>query len=262
MIAAGEQKWNPGFALGLVSFFKTTDTVVFSSPSLALISGLIELDRHAARVKRMRKSILGAAAQHVLQCAKPGFRRGRWAMLTLTYRNDGEWEPSQVRTLLKHVRQWMQRRGFGMRVVWCLELTKRLRPHYHVLVYVPRGLSVPKPDKRGWWPWGMTQIITCRNAVGYVAKYASKASPEMVAAIPKGARTYGVGGLTLEGARIVRWSKAPSFVQKAMGRAADIRKVVGGYVDACNGVFLRSPWHVHFGVKGRIFVWSGEQCAF
>jgi hypothetical protein len=156
----------------------------------------------------------------------------------------------------------LKRRAVVARFVWCLELTKRLVPHYHVLVWLPRGLTIPKPDKRGWWPWGMTRIEWARRAVGYVAKYASKATPECMNAMPKGARTHGVGGLQPEGRRELRWWKSPTFTREHFGERADIRKIKGGYVDKCDGLFLRSPWHVVVGDRGRIFVWSEEQCAY
>lgn len=236
---------------------RTSDTPAVEPGSHPANAGLLEIDRCKARANRMRKSILTGARLLVEEGRRGGFR-GRWAMLTATYRQDCEWGPRHVSALLKHVRQWLQRRGAVGRFVWCLELTKRRVPHYHVLVWLPRGLTIPKPDKQGWWPWGMTRIEWARRAVGYVAKYASKATPEAMAAMPKGARTHGVGGLMEEGRRVLRWWKAPVFSRDALGELADIRKVVGGYADKCTGVFLRSPWHVWIGDRGRIFVWRDD----
>jgi hypothetical protein len=231
--------------------------VLSSTSQTPSASGLIELDRYRARATRMRKSILTGARLLVEEGSRGGFR-GRWAMLTATYRQDGEWGPRHVSELLSHVYKWLRRRGCTARFVWCLELTKAKRPHYHVLLWLPRGLTIPKPDKQGWWPWGSTRIEWARRAVGYVAKYASKAVPDAMRAMPKGARTHGVGGLQREGKRELRWWKAPTFVREGLGAAADIRKVQGGYADKCNGVFLRSPWHVHIGDRGRIFVWRDD----
>lgn len=247
---------NAAVSSGLVT---STTSVVLEHPGNAK---LIEVDRCKCRANRMRKSILTGARLLVEEGQRGGYR-GRWAMLTATYRNDVEWAPSHVSTLRQRVHEWLKRRGVVARYVWCLELTKRGVPHYHFLIWLPKGLTIPKPDKQGWWPWGMTRIEWAKRAVGYVAKYASKATPEAMDAMPKGARTHGVGGLLEEGKRELRWWKAPVFAREGLGEAADIRKVVGGYVDkACGGLFLRSPWHVHIGDRGRVFIWSDESCAF
>lgn len=216
-----------------------------------------ELDRFKARAARMRKSILTGARLHQAESVAAGFR-GRWAMLTLTYREETDWAANHVRLFLTHVRQWLKRRRSAARFVWCLELTKRGRPHYHVLVRLSRGLTLPKPDKQGWWPHGLTRVEWARNAVGYVAKYASKATPEVMCDLPKGARTHGVGGLSDEGARELRWWKSPLAAREALGKVADIRKVLGGYADKTTGEFWRSPWHVYIDGAGRVFCWSDE----
>ena len=57
--------------------------------------------------------------------------------------------------------------------VWVLELTKRGRPHYHVLFWLPKGVSMPKADKQGWWKHGMTRSGG-HSPVGYLCKYTSK----------------------------------------------------------------------------------------
>ena len=95
-------------------------------------------------------------------------------MLTLTYRPDADWAPGQISSVVRHIRQWLARKGHEMRFVWGQEFTKKGRPHYHLLLWLPLGLTIPKPDKQRWWPWGMTKIEWARNAVGYIAKYASK----------------------------------------------------------------------------------------
>ena len=78
-------------------------------------------------------------------------------MVTLTYREDVEWSPRQVSGYLKCVREWARRKDIFIHYVWVLELTKRGRPHYHVLFWLPKGVSMPKADKQGWWKHGMTR---------------------------------------------------------------------------------------------------------
>lgn len=144
-----------------------------------------------------------------------------------------------------------------MRYLWVGELTKRLRPHYHILIWIPRGMFIPKADSCGWWPHGMTRIERARNAVGYLAKYASKFTGAMAEAFPKGFRTHGLGGLSDESRRELRWWKSPLAAREALGADADIRKVRGGYTDKRTGDFWPSPWRV-FCDRGRIIAWKLE----
>ena len=95
-------------------------------------------------------------------------------MVTLTYRDDVDWSPRQVSNYLKCVREWARRKGIFIHYVWVLELTKRGRPHYHVLFWLPKGVSMPKADKQGWWKHGMTRSEWAYSPVGYLCKYTSK----------------------------------------------------------------------------------------
>jgi hypothetical protein len=177
-------------------------------------------------------------------------------MLTLTYRPDVNWEPGQISALVRHIRQYLGRKGIPMRQVWVQEFTKKGRPHYHLLLWLPLGITLPKPDKRGWWPCGMTKIEWARNAVGYIAKYASKA--DSLALPAKGARMHGSGGLTGEALLEQRWWKLPSWIRADYKVPAEvIRRAVagtgGGYVIQSTGEVLRSPYIVFF-KHGWVFI--------
>ena len=199
---------------------------------------------------------------HVNEAAASGFR-GSWVMLTTTYADDADAQPYDVSALLKRMRRWFDRacaRRYGrggpvFRYEWVLELTRRLRPHYHLLFWLPTGIWFPKPDNVGWWTKGSTRIEAAKNAVGYIAKYASKFVDACAAALPKGLRTHGVGGLNPESKREMRWWKSPTEAREALGESADIRKTNGGYFDKRTGEFWPSPWHVFFTPDGRIFAW-------
>ena len=222
------------------------------------------LDTNRIRALRLKKSIITGARLHDQEATK-GSTRGAWYMLTATYAKGGSSSPRDVSDLLKRLRGFFDRavriryRGNRprFRYLWVGELTKAGVPHYHVLIWIPRGIFLPKADKRGWWPHGMTKIEKARNCVGYLAKYASKWCGEMAAAFPKGFRTHGVGGLGDESKRELRWWKAPTDARKALGDLADIRKALGGYVDKLTGDFWPSPWRVIFD-KGRTIAWKLE----
>jgi len=199
----------------------------------------IRVDREATRLKRLKTSVLTAARLH---CAQ----RAGWkvAMLTLTYRPEVKQLARQITACIANIRAHLARRGVDGRYVWVQEFTKRGRPHYHVLWWLPRGVTLPKPDKRGWWPHGMTRIEWARNAVGYIAKYASKGDslhqPEA------GSRMHGSGGLTDDALLEQRWWKRPLWVRDLHSMRDPIRRCRGGFVLEESGEFLECPWYVFF----------------
>jgi hypothetical protein len=224
----------------------------------------ITLDQNRIRAMRLRKSIITGARLHD-QEAREGSIRGAWYMLTTTYREGSNSSPRDVSDLVRSVRRYFNRiaeRKYRanrprFRYLWVGELTKRLRPHYHLLIWIPRGFWLPKADQAGWWSHGSTKIEKARNAVGYLAKYASKFTGEMAEAFPKGFRTHAIGGLGTESKRELRWWKAPSDARAALGPEADIRKTQGGYADRNTGTFWPSPWRCFFD-KGRVIAWKLE----
>jgi hypothetical protein len=212
---------------------------------------VIPLDPAVTRLRRMRKALITGAGQHQEAAQRGGFRV-KVAMLTLTYRPGLEYRPRHVSEMLKRVRHWLARRGEGLRAEWCLELTQAGRPHYHVLVWLPRGLTLPKPDKRGWWPHGLTRIEWARRPVGYIAKYASKGTKGH--ALPRGSRVFAVLGLDAQGRRVKRWWCAPGWVRSLWpDAAADVSPAPGGgWVARATGEWHPSPWVIRF-ADGRLW---------
>ncbi len=215
--------------------------------------GPLEIDRNHCRALRMRKSLLTGGRLLDEQARAEWFRVTAW-FVTLTYAPNQDWNAKQITAYMKKLFVWCRGHGITVRAEWCLELTRAGRPHYHVIVWLPKRLALPKPDKSGWWVHGNSNRERARSAVGYVAKYASKFSADMAAAMPKGARSHGVSGLDKEGKREVRWWKAPMFARTALGESADIRRAPGGYVDRVSGAFERSPWRVVIDPAGRITI--------
>jgi len=220
-----------------------------------------EIDRRENRLRRMSKGVKTGARLHQ-QEAQQGGRRVYTVMITCTYREDADYKPRHVSHLIKCVREWHRRRGLRMRYVWVLELTKRGRPHYHLLLWLPRGYRLPKPDKRGWWPHGSTKIEGARSPVGYVAKYASKLTTaaqgelqRVFRGLPKGARLHGCGGLMRAGASERRWWLSPGWVRKAWPCPSDDPRPApgGGWVSRLTGAWLSSPWRVIL-QGSRVFV--------
>lgn len=197
------------------------------------------------RLRKMKQNVITSARLHVEEANRGSFR-GKWAMLTLTYRDDVRWVAKQVTECLKCLRAYADRKGFRARFVWVLELTKRGRPHYHVLVWLPKGVTLPKPDKQGWWKYGMTKIEWARNAIGYLAKYASKGDDYDMATLPKGARLSGNGGLAKDSRIELRWWKLPTWVREVFTEICDVGREQGGYRNRSSGEFLASRYRIVF----------------
>ena len=111
--------------------------------------------------------------------------------------------------------------------VWVLELTKRGRPHYHVLFWLPKGVSMPKADKQGWWKHGMTRSEWAHSPVGYLCKYTSKGIDfDSWGKLPRGGRLYGHGGYT-PAMRITRaWRVAPAWVRELIDEMDGVKRLV------------------------------------
>lgn len=159
-------------------------------------------------------------------------------MVTLTYRQDDDWCPLQITAYLKRVRQYFLRRSVLIRYIWVHELTKAGKTHYHVLFWLPRCYQMPKADKRGWWPHGMTKTEKVRkNAIAYVAKYASKGTHDD---LPKGARLCGSGGLSADARDQRAWWGCPGYVRAWCPDYSDRprRAEGGGWIAKSSGDYL------------------------
>ena len=214
----------------------------------------ITVDPRKKRLVRMRKSVITGARLHVEDLQRGGFRHSA-LLLTTTYAPESEWGAGDVTGLVRCIREWCRRRSIAFRYQWVLELTKAGRPHYHLLMFVPRGVMLPKPDKQGWWRLGFTRIERARNAVGYIAKYASKGATAL--GMPKGARLHGGGGLDAPSRAERSWWMLPKWVREVCTIEDSAAKVTGGYLARSTGEFIASPWVV----VGRCPEWSWVRLA-
>ena len=157
----------------------------------------IVLNPEKSRLKRLKSSVITAARLHAES-------RSKWRvlMITPTYAPGSAWNPRDITNLSKCIRQHLSRRGIEFRYVWVMEYTKKGFPHYHMLVWLPYGVTLPFADKQGWWTKGWTNQEWARNAVGYIAKYASKGTE---CARIEGARHHGNGGMTGAALLEQRW---------------------------------------------------------
>jgi len=204
------------------------------------------LNPQLMRAKRLRRSVLNASNLLSEQLKAQPIRH-KSAMLTLTYRDGAEWQPYQITNLLKSIREYLKRKGLGFHYVWVLENTKRNRPHYHILFWLPKGASLPKPDKRGWWSQGNTKIEWIRKSgAAYLAKYISK---ESQGEFPKGARLHGCGGLEVRNRRIRSFWNLPKYVRTNYQDDPQLNvhpAKGGGFVAKETGEWMDSIWRIVF----------------
>lgn len=212
----------------------------------------IAIDRKQCRVTRLRKG-LGVAAK---QLHNQGPKNQQVWMQTLTYAGDNrDWKPEHISGYLHQLRRWHYAKTGSnkVRYAWVAELQQRGVIHYHLICWLPGGLTPPKPDtpwrhpKYGMqapmWPHGMSNRLKATAPVAYLMKYASKIESKTVGSFPHGARIHGAGGLDPSGRCIRRWVLWPAYVQGNASVDDRFRPAKGGgYLNDSTGEFLPSEF--------------------
>lgn len=220
-----------GAAAGLVSVSTTRKG----------IEDILLIDREQARFTRLQKNVGIGAKLHMLDLAG---KRVNACMVTLTYRGVDDWQCTHLTTYMDHVRNWYRSlTGEKLRYVWVAETQQRGAIHYHCIFWLAKGVTMPKADKRGWWPHGMSNTLKATSPVSYLVSYAKKLQSKK--GLPHGARIYGVGGLPPASRCIRRWVNWPAFVQ-ARAAVTDSYgpKAGGGWVNRVTGQW----WPSEFGL--------------
>lgn len=189
--------------------------------------GAFRLDPIAKRLADLRKIIGWSGYSHL---AAPNVGGDDVIMVTLTYERTDQWEPSHIRECLQRMRMHFKRREWRFRYVWVAELQLRGAVHYHVMVFVPLGESLPFADDQGWWPHGMSNTKRVNSPLGYLMHYLKKGKGHQkdYTKLPKGARSYGVGGLEEDFKLARRWLRAPTFVRRLSSIRDAWKRAKGG----------------------------------
>ena len=248
---AGPQALAARSALGLDSSQTSPAALPHQMHSL----GFLRVDSRGLKVKRARFATLTGARLHMAE-------RPSWigTFVGLTYGPDNDYNPKDISRYIDKLREWCDKHSIECRYVWVAEMQKRGVIHYHLIVFHPKRLSFPKPDKSGMWPHGSSSRSTgIYRAVAYMAKYLSKGD---LAPFPKGARTYGSGGFDGTGKVEMRYWKLPTWVRdiinpsrpQALTDMPDVpKRVRGGFVSLTTGELYPSPWDVFF-KHGSVYV--------
>ena len=200
----------------------------------------IEIETRLNRWKKLRKAIREGARLHSLATG-----RRRALMITFTYEGVDDQQPCDLSNCLRHMRQWCHRKSVDFRYVWVAELQGRGALHYHLIVWLPRHLMMPCPDKQGWWPHGSTNVTAARSGVGYMTKYASKLRSKLKDGVsfPKGYRMHGCGGLPDDHREFRSHFLRPQWLRDLTKYTDKIRPAPGGgFVSKITGELFPSPW--------------------
>jgi hypothetical protein len=183
--------------------------------------------------------------------ARDGFRPDVPWFVTPTYKGVDDWGPNHIADALQGYRHWCSSHGHDCRYTWVGELQRRGAVHYHLLVWLPRGVRMPKWDmphrlasgkeKPAFWPHGSTNTEIAKSGVGYLMKYLSKLGE--LTRFPKGMRLYGMGGLCKAGRAVRAWYNLPEWVKRSYGVGEVVRKAVGLLVRA-TGEILEPAYKV------------------
>lgn len=202
------------------------------------------------RLAKLRCAVGFAARGHAV--SEKGHRSDKAWMVTLTYRPGVQWAPTHLSAAMLKARDWCRKHGFAFRYVWVAEIQDGKRRadgvgrdviHYHAVVWLPVGVRCPHFDRRGWWPHGMSRTdppVQSKNPVGYLLHYLKK--DKELAAMPKGARAYGVGGLDHALRRARRWLGLPAFVQANSDIHDQWKRAPGGGWSDPHGVLYPSEF--------------------
>lgn len=230
---------------GLVSVSTTHTGLISPVGPLGAMPVLIE--KELARFTRLQKNVGIAAKLHMLD-VQPGLRVNV-VMVTTTYRNGDDWRSTHQTAFITLVRNWYKRlTGEKLSYVWVAETQERGAIHYHCIFWLRKGVTMPKADKRGWWPHGMTNTLKSTAPVAYLMSYAKKLKSKKD--LPHGARIYGIGGLSKERTCVRRWINWPSFIQaRAAVTDSYSRQVGGGWLNRSSGEWFPSEYAVSFTTK-------------
>ncbi|MFN4217597.1 MAG: hypothetical protein ACK4HQ_09385 [Brevinematales bacterium] len=221
----------------------------------------LELRKRLRRMKKCLKSFV-KVVEHVRASEKIDID---YIAITLTYRDIGEYQSSDIRSYMNALSMWCRRNDVKIYgYAWVLEFQRRGVAHYHVLLAVPRGTKVPKPDM-SYWPAGMSQVKRLnRVGAGYLAKYMSKMDVEDYRAIQTFLQQRGVTKLRLwavvmrdhDMKEFYRATKIPAWLEKLnvylfqKPYVYDTKKskwciegvVISGRLEFINGVVVISSW--------------------
>lgn len=171
--------------VGLVLLWKFLTQEDLCEGNVFIISGLAVgrvLESYEVYARKKRARIARRSLRKFGKTAIYYLKQGWEAIaICLTYRDLDEWGKGSkaLSKYMNAVRMYVKRvYGVHFYYCWVREMQKRGVPHYHILLIVPRGVRVPKPDE-SYWPHGFSNVKllkfkTWRGIERYLVKYLEK----------------------------------------------------------------------------------------
>jgi hypothetical protein len=266
--ASGAQPPPRGEAAGLVSFkTKANEGSTARPPIEANDEIIISFGKEAVAEKRCKNlRMMVWASGHLHGLAKNGHRPMVPYFVTLTYALADAWQPNHIKRAVDAFRRWCARQGLPAKYTWVAEIQpKRLETtgkavvHYHLMIWLPLGVKMPKWDvprvmasgrvREAFWGHGMTNTQQAKAGIGYLMKYLSKLGELTV--FPEGLRLYGIGGLDAQARAVRAWYGLPGWVRRTYG-VGDVRRVGRSLVDLATGEVLPPMWSRNFVPGGML----------
>lgn len=196
------------------------------------------------RVKRLKRSVWASGHLHAM--ADSGFRNPTCWFVTLTYRPGVEWAANHIKEAIRGFRNWCKSAGIPCRYTWVAELQQRGAVHYHLLAWLPVGVSMRHWDKytakrKAFWPHGMTNTEQAKSGVGYLMKYLSKLGE--LTKFPKGLRLYGIGGLDPQARQVRAWYNLPGWAKQYFG-VGELTRRKGGLCEVATGELIPPVYRI------------------
>jgi hypothetical protein len=210
-----------------------------------LVSSMPTISAGESRLKRLKHHVR-TASRLIKETMHREGRKWRALFVTLTYRPGVQWSPRHVTGFLKNVRMWAKRQGTSMGYVWVAEMQKRGAVHYHAVVWIRSSLKLPRPDKKGWWRHGSTNVQSVKkNAIGYLMKYVSKGFSGDDPDLPSGCRVCGSGGMDSIARDEFHYWRLPRYVRENVVIGERCRRAPGGgWVSTLTGESWRSDYGI------------------
>lgn len=212
-----------------------------------LVIGLSENEKALRRISRLKKAVWASGHLHAL--AQSGFRPAQCWFVTTTYRPGVEWEKNHIKKAMQGFRDWCKSKGIPCRYTWVAELQGRGAVHYHLLAWLPVGVSMPQWDRTtrkskggmrpAFWPHGMTNTQKAVAGIGYLMKYLSKMGE--FHRFPEGLRLYGIGGLDRDGRAVRSWLNLPAWVKPLFG-VGEVLRSAGHLIVRATGEILEAAF--------------------
>ncbi len=239
---------NSGGLLGKGQNVHINRPLVFDTRS----NKLIEVNKLQARLGRLRHRVWSWA-----EALKPVRGTYDLIMLTLTYKEVGDWRPNHIRDFMLTLRK---RFPYIVCYAWVAELQTRGAVHYHVLVGIPKGkefysckdrAGIGFPDQLGDWSHGLTRSEVARTEF-YIVTYSGK-EYQKAGKFPKGLRMFSVwiSKEVLSKAELYKFrlSTLPKWLQDVIRSSDDVQnsmlpitRSVGGGWQVGEWLSLPSPY--------------------